>query len=159
MKQKEVSKWLKGITIVLAVMGAFFFGLIVPILAKEMKDGYPEVAFLYGPGLIYSFLIAVLCYIILFNFWKVTCEIGRDNSFSKENAVSFKRISRIALLLSVIWFAGILFLGINMWLNPGILILMVMAVMISIIISIMAAALSHLIWNAYELKKENELTI
>lgn len=36
---------------------------------------------------------------------------------------------------------------------------MITAVLISVMISILAAALSHLILKAYELKQENELTI
>ncbi len=107
MKQSEISGWLKGITIAIGIVGVVFFFLLVPILAGEMKREYPQAAFLYLPGMAYSYVIAAGCYAILYQFWTVCREIGRDNSFSKENA----------------------------------------------------AALSHLVWKAYELKQENELTI
>jgi len=51
------------------------------------------------------------------------------------------------------------FLGANKWLNPGIMLLIIGVIFISIIITVLAAALSHLIIKAYELKQENELTI
>lgn len=159
MKQMEISKWLRGITITLGIMGIVFFFLIVPILADDMRRFNPEVAFLYWPGLIYSFVIAIGCYAVLFFFWKVSVEIGRDNSFSKENAESFINISRITFSLAIIWFAGMIFLTVNRWMQRALFVYMVFAVFISIIISILAAALSRLIIKAYEMKKENELTI
>lgn len=159
MKQKEVSKWLKGITIAIALMGIVFFFFVVPVLADEMRNMYPEVAYLYWPGLIYGGVIGIACYAILLQFWKVCCEIGKDNSFSKENADSFVMICRIALVLSLIWFGGLVYLSCIHCLNPGIAIFMIVAIFISIVIMVLAAALSHLILKAYEMKQENEFTI
>lgn len=159
MRQMETAKWLKGITIILGIMGLLFFFLIMPLLAEEMAKNYPEVSFLYWPGLIYGWFIAFFCYAILLQFWKVCVQIGRDNSFSKENAKAFAVISRLALLLAGVWFFGMLALALKRWLNPGIGIFMILAVIISVIVAILAAALSHLIQKAYELKLENELTI
>lgn len=159
MKQSEIAKWLKAISIAIAIMGIFFFFLVVPILAGQMKTEYPEVAFLYWPGLCYGWLIAAGCYYILYQFWKVAKEIGNDNSFSLENCSSFVKMSRMALIMALIWFIGLLILSICKWMNPGILILMLLAIFISLVISILTAALSHLIRKAYEMKQENELTI
>lgn len=159
MRQKEIAGWLKGITMVLAVMGLVFFLVLLPVLAAQFRDELPEVSWLYWPGLLYGWGIGVVCFLILYQFWKVCVEIGRDNSFSMENAASFKHISRFALLLALIWFAGIAFLACSRMLWPGILIFLLVAVLLSAIVSILAAALSHLILKAYELKKENELTI
>ena len=38
MQQKEISRWLKAITIVLALMGAVFFLYIVPVLESMCAD-------------------------------------------------------------------------------------------------------------------------
>lgn len=159
MHQMETARWLKGITIILGIMGLLFFFLIMPLLAEEMVKNYPEVSFLYWSGLIYGWFIALFCYAVLFQFWKVCVQIGRDNSFSRENANAFAVISRLALILAGVWFMGMLALALRRWLNPGIGIFLILAVLISIIIAILAAALSHLIQKAYELKLENELTI
>ena len=118
MQQKEISRWLKAITIVLALMGAVFFLYIMPVLAMSWRDA--------------------------------------DES---ENAKCFRNISHFALLLSVVWFAGIVFLAILAVRQPGISIFMITAVLLSVMISVLAAALSHLVLKAYELKQENELTI
>lgn len=159
MRQGEIAKWLKGITIVIAVMGAVFFLGLLPMLGKELAVLYPEVSWLYVPALLYGWCIGLFCYGILFQFWKVCVEIGRDNSFSMENANAFKNISRIALMLGVVWFFGIVILAVSGFLQPGILLIMLAMVMIHMIIAVLAAALSHLILKAYEMKQETELTI
>ena len=84
--------------------------------------------------------------------------------FVSKRMCNFKSISSeteffFALLLAVVWFAGIVFLAILAVRQPGISIFMITAVLLSVMISVLAAALSHLILKAYELKQENELTI
>lgn len=159
MTQSEISKWLKAVTILLAVMGIVFFGDIIPILAVISRKNYPELAFLFYPGLIYSLALAVPCYGILYQFWKVCIQIGRNNSFSKENAVSFSIMSRFAFFLTIEWFIGLLFLSIGGWMKTGALVILIFGSFLSIIVTIIAAALSHLVHKAYELREENELTI
>ena len=84
MQQKEISRWLKAITIVLALMGAVFFLYIMPVLAMSWRDADESLAYLFMPGLLYGWCIAVICYAILYQFWKVCVQIGKDNSFSKK---------------------------------------------------------------------------
>ncbi|MDE7311863.1 MAG: DUF2975 domain-containing protein [Eubacterium sp.] len=159
MKQAEIARWLKGITLGIGIMGAVWFFLLVPMVAGEMRRDYPAAAFLYWPGLLYSFVIAAGCYAVLYQFWTVCCEIGKDRSFSRENAAAFRRISGIAVVLAIVWFAGIVGLAAVRCIQFGILIFMVFAVFISFAVAICAAALSHLVYKAYELKQESELTI
>lgn len=159
MRQQEVSKWLKAITGILALLGLFFFIWVMPQLVREMAEGYESKEYFTYCGVLYGWGIAVCCYAMLWQFWKVCVQIGKDNSFSKENAKSFVIISRLSLVLAGIWFVGIVFLEIVVWLELGKLFFMVRAVLVCIILAILSAALSHLILKAYELKQENELTI
>ena len=105
MQQKEISRWLKAITIVLALMGAVFFLYIMPVLAMSWRDVDESLAYLFMPGQMYGCCIAVICYAILYQFWKVCVQIGKDNSFSKENAKYFRNNRHFALLLAVVWLA------------------------------------------------------
>ena len=114
----EISKWLKGVTIGVGFMGALFFAWIMPVTADTYRKAVPELAYLYWPGMIYGWVIGAGCYWILFQFWNVCTEIGRDNSFSMENVKSFQIISRTAAVIGVIWFTGMLFLAWNRWVNP-----------------------------------------
>lgn len=84
MKQTKISYWLKGMTILLAVMGIFFFGALTAYAFRLKAQGNV----LWG-WVGFSWYIAVLCYLILFEFWRVCTQIGKDNSFSLENAKYF----------------------------------------------------------------------
>ena len=159
MTQSEISKWLKAVTVLLAVMGMVFFFMVIPVLAVISKRYYPELAFLFYPGLVYDLMIAVPCYAILYHFWQVCRQIGCDNSFSKENADAFAAISRLAFFLMIEWFVGLPLLAIGGWMKTGALVILIFGVFLSMIVTIAAAALSHLILKAYELRQENELTI
>ena len=159
MTQSEISKWLKAVTVLMAVMGIVFFFIIVPILAVISKWRYPELAFLFYPGLAYDVAIAIPCYAILYHFWQVCRQIGLDNSFSKENANAFISISRFSFFLTIEWFIGLLFLAIGGWMKTGALLILIFGIFLSMIVTIITAALSHLILKAYEMRQENELTI
>ena len=159
MQQMEVSKWLKAITILTAIAGLIFFLVVMPLLAHDFAVMYPEAAYLMWPGMIYGWCIGVVCYAILYRFWKVCVEIGRDNSFSEENAIAFRTISRLAMVLAGMWFCGVVFLAIVRALGPAFAIFMILIAFICIVIAVLAAALSHLIYKSYEMRRENDLTI
>ena len=129
MSQKQVAGWLKGITLSIAGMGLLFFGLVVPYLAWDMAVTYPDYAALRIPGILYGWGIAVFCYAILYQFWKVCVQIG------------------------------ILFLAAKRALGPAFLIFMILLIFINVVIAVLAAALSHLIYKSYEMKQDAELTI
>ena len=65
MKQMEVSKWLKSITILTAAAGLIFFFVVMPLLAHDLADAYPEASYLMWPGMLYGWGIGALCYAIL----------------------------------------------------------------------------------------------
>lgn len=159
MSQKEVSRWLKGITIAIGLMGVLFFFVVMPYMAQDMADTYPEVSYLMWPGMIYGWGIGVICYAILYQFWKVCVEIGRDNSFSAENARAFVMISRLSIVAALVWFVGIVVLALVGCLGAAFGFLMILIAFIFIVVAILAAALSHLIYKSYELKQEQDLTI
>lgn len=159
MERMETAKWLKGITIIIGVVGLVFFLVLMPMMAEYYEETYPALAYLKWPGMIYGWGIGVLCYAVLFQFWKVCVEIGKDNSFSKENAKSFLVISRLTAVLAVVWFAGIVALAFEKCLVLSDTIFLLLIVFVFIVLAILAAALSHLIYMAYEMRRENELTI
>lgn len=159
MQQKEIASWLKGITIIIACMGAVFFLWMLPVRLREVRELYPEAGVLYVPGLVYCAVTAVICYAILYQFWKVCRQIGVDNSFSEENARSLKIMSRLSVLMSLLWFCGLLAAALAGCMHVGIMMRMLFVVFAGIVFGICTAALSHLVLKAYEMKQENDYTI
>lgn len=159
MTQKSLSKWLKGIIIGIAVCGAVIYCYLVPAYGQQAAEAYPEFSHCYVPWLTVIWVSAIPCYLGLYFGWKITGEIGRDNSFSMENARYLKNISMLALLDSGYFFLAnliLLFLNMN---HPGIFLISLFVEFAGVAVAVTAAALSHLVQKAAEIQNENELTI
>lgn len=159
MNQKKMSIMLKTIAVFAGIMGIICLAIIMPFMARECRIMYEEAAYLYWPGMCFGWLIGVLFFIALYQFWKICNEIGRDNSFSEENMRSLNIISVSALAAAGICFVGLVSLILNGTISIGFFVLMSLLVFVSLTISIIATVLSHLVKKAYELKQESEFTI
>lgn len=159
MSQKSLSKWLKSIIAGMAACGAIIYLYLVPIWGKDLAEANPELAYCYIPWLVVILISAIPCYWVLYFGWKISTEIGKDNSFSEENASYLKNISILAALDSAYFFTAnlvLMILGMN---HPGLFLISLLVVFVGIAITVAAAALSHLVKKAADIKKENELTI
>lgn len=159
MSQKNLSKWLKGIIAGMAVCGAIIYLYLIPVWGRDLVEANPEFSNCYIPWLAVLLISAIPCYWGLYFGWKISAEIGKDNSFSKENASYLKNISMLAALDSVYFFGAnlvLMLLGMN---HPGIFLLSLFVVFAGIAVTVAAAALSHLVKKAADMKEENELTI
>ncbi|MDI6618455.1 MAG: DUF2975 domain-containing protein [Clostridiales bacterium] len=159
MKQSELAKWLKCIIIISAFIGLFLCGLIAPLLGSDAASANPELKFMLWPSLIFIWITAVPLYMALWESWLISCDISNDNSFCDQNAKRLKSISKLALCECIFYLAAIITLMALNMLHPGILLIAVLIIFISISISVTSAALSHLVEKASALKQENDLTI
>ena len=159
MTQKSLSNWLKGIIIGIALCGLVIYVFLLPMFGRDLADANPEFAYCYEPWLAILWISAVPCCLVLYNGWKITTQIARDNSFSLENACYLKRICILALVDSVYFFLAnlvLLFLGMN---HPGILLASLFVDFAGVVVAVTAASLSHLVLKAAEIQQENQLTI
>ena len=187
--QYRMSVRLKIVAVAIGVIGAVFFAAVFSVkgyLARELLGHYDLVSFsvsvparIYtAAGMIFTAVVMAGCYKILWHFWGVCTEIGRDNSFSAENAQLFKRMSRtsagcaacygISLMLSLFNLAADyplyrLIAGTNRtemelynWVGLGAYGLMLV---LFILFAVLASALSELVRRASEVQAENDLTI
>ncbi|MBL4937799.1 DUF2975 domain-containing protein [Clostridium sp. YIM B02515] len=159
MNQLRLSKWLKIIVGGTAICGSVIYFYVIPFWGKDIINSNPEFALWYVPWLIFIWITSLPCYAVLICGWKIANEIGKDNSFCRKNANLLKFISILAASDSVIFFTGnIILLLLNMN-HPGIILLGFFIVFGGIGVAVTAAALSHLIYKAAQIREENELTI
>lgn len=159
MEQLSLSKWLKSIAIGIGLIGLIIYLLIIPLWGHDLVQANVDLANYYWPWLIFIWITGIPCFMVLFEFWKICCEIGNDNSFSKENVNSLKRISQLLISDCIILFIGnvvLFFLNMN---HPGIALIMLFIMFAGIAVAVLSASLSHLVLKAYKMKEENELTI
>ena len=159
MEQKKLSVWLKGIVAGIGICGAVVYCYILPVIGKDLAAAYPEFSGNYWPWLIFLWLTAIPCYIVLADGWRIAGEIGADRSFSGKNARLLKQISMLAAGDSAFFFLGnvvLFFLNKN---HPSILLASLFIIFAGVAVSVAAAVLSHLVYKAAVLQEENDLTI
>lgn len=159
MEQKSFASLLK-----IVIVGAFIFGLficayVLPACGDIFKNAYPEFSYAYWPWLIFLWIAAIPCFIALIIGWWISTNIGKDKSFSMENAKYLKIVAWLAAGDSGYFFVGnvvLLFLNMN---HPGILFGSMAIVFIGIAITVFAACLSHMVHKAALLQEQSDLTI
>lgn len=159
MSQKGIAKLLKIFCGVVALVGAFFFLLYVPLRIEELAEMFPEAAYLKWPGIIGIWVIAVLCYVVLGNFWMICVRIGEDNSFCNENADCMKRMGLLSFAVAVLLTGAAFFLGCLGFLGIAYFLVYFFAMCVVCGVGVLCLALSALIRRAAQMKEENDLTI
>ena len=160
MNQKNLSIWLKAVIIGTGIFGLIVFGFFIPAYGVSFASLNPEVAYCYWPWLIFLWLCAVPCFVSLFFGWKIADNIGADKSFSFENAKNLKIISALAAGDSAFFLIGNWSLVLMDMSHPGVAIILApLVIFVGIAISIVSAALSHLVYKSAVLQSESDLTI
>ena len=157
--QNQIALELKLVAIFIALLGLIFFGGFTAYAYIYRPDYNLPLAEYIRSNIVYIWLTAFICYTILFFFWRIVNEIGKDNSFSIENEKNFKYMSYCCLLVIV---ENVIRLAI--WTVKGNVDLIavsytVLKMIVFAVITVFCIALSKLVRNAYEIKLENELTI
>ena len=159
MEQKTLSRWLKAALIAVGLCGLAVCALILPSCAQSVLDAYPEMKDRYWAWLIFLWITALPCFAALIVGWRIAHNIGRDRSFSNENARHLKRISQLAAGDTAFFFAGnVLLMLLNMS-HPGVLLASLLISLVGVAVTVAAAALSHLVLKAALLQEQSDLTI
>ncbi|MDO4169521.1 MAG: DUF2975 domain-containing protein [Lachnospiraceae bacterium] len=160
MDKKSLEFWLKVVMIGLGLAGIILYMIVLPFFAKETFDyagGVWKSAF--WPWMVFLWITAIPCYVVLFYGWRIASRIGIGKSFSRQNAMDMKKIGMLALGDSAIFVGGsilLLFFHIN---HPGILLMSIFIPFIGVSIAVVAMVLSHFIYKAALMEEEAELTI
>ncbi len=159
MTQKTLSAVLKTITVCAAVCFAVVFFVLIPMYGRAIVLEYPEFEYCYAPWLAFLLTFSLPCFAALFLGWKIAANIGRDRSFSYDNAKYLGVISVLAGADSAFFFIGNIVLLCLSMSHPSIALLSIFATFAGTAIGAICAALSHLVRKAADIKAENDLTI
>ena len=159
MNQSFLSKWLKLIIIVVGLCGLLVYTWVIPSLGQTLAASYPEFAYCYLPWMILIWVTGIPCYVALAFGWRIAGNIGKNYSFSIENAKLLKRIAILAVADTGFFFVmNIVYLLLNMN-HPAFVLMSLIVLVIGIAISAVSAALSHLVRKAADLQEQSDLTI
>ena len=159
MKQKGLSRWLKAIIIGVGVCGLVILFAVIPQTGFDMAILYPEFSWCFWPWLIFLWMTGIPCFAVLVLGWKIASNIGKDRSFTLENAGYLKWIAWIMAVDSAFFFIVNIIYGLLGMNHPGILIMSVLVTFAGVIVTVVAAVLSHLVRKAADLQEQSDLTI
>lgn len=159
MEQKRIADGLKFFTVIVAVVGVVFFLWYAPGLVIRYTAFVPRAEALKWPGLIVVWVIGFLCYIALWEFWRICTRIGSDNSFCQKNARSMQNIALMAFLAAVLMLiAGITLACCGLLVRLAAVKLFFL-IFVACGLGVLCLALARLVETAAKLKEENDLTI
>ncbi len=159
MGQKSLSNWLKLVIVGTAICGVIVYAIVFPAYGADLVSRYPEFSDRYWPWLVFLWVTGVPCYAALAIGWRIAERIGRDQSFTSENARGLKWVSWLAAGDAAAFFLGnVILLLLNMS-HPGVLLLSLMVAFAGVAVAVAAAALSHLVEKAVGLQEQSDLTI
>ena len=156
---KHPERGMKLAAVAAAALGLLAAFVLLPALASAMLEEYPAYQKWYWPGLVYCWIVLLPGFAGLWEFWKICVQIGRDDSFSQENARSLFRICLLALTMAALLVAGVATLCLLGMGLPALLIAMLGFAAACALVALLANALSQLVRRAAAIKSENDLTI
>ena len=156
---KHPERGMKLAAVAAAALGLLAAFVLLPALASAMLEEYPAYQKWYWPGLVYCWIVLLPGFAGLWEFWKVCVQIGRDDSFSQENARSLFRICLLALTMAALLAVGVAALCLLGMGLPALLIAMLGFAAACALVALLANALSQLVRRAAAIKSENDLTI
>lgn len=156
MSQKTLSKLLKVMLVILSFCALCVYVVFTLSLVFAQEQELIEMR-VHWLIIILATAIPV-CFAVYYAFL-TAANIGKDKSFSQENA---KNLGRIALLAAIdsAWLAicNVVMIFFNMH-HPGVFIVLTGVIVIGSAISAAAACLSHLVKKAASLQEQSDLTI
>ncbi len=157
-RQKRIARYLKILSVVVGAALIAFTVIAANFVVSERGS-----VFFHRPAAVFYFWLlwysCILCLMIFYRMWRIFNEIGKANSFSMENAHSFRLISVYSFLIFAGYPVGIIFAAAAGCLTHALVFMSAVTSLISLAFGISCRCLSALTANAYEIKSENDLTI
>lgn len=165
MRKSGVVLPLKALVVACGAVFALAAVFLVPYAGHLVAGTF---SFRVGAGLCaaYLYLTMIPAALALADGWKIFCDIGRDQSFSRENAARLRRVSLYAAVDTALYGAlcagayafGYRAAGESAVVNYTAFITLIIT-FFGALLTVVVRALSALVLDAARLKDENDLTV
>lgn len=159
MKQKRLALCLKVCTVIIALAAGLILLVILPNQAAWCLEVCPEFQWLTIPTYILVCGSYLPCLGALVAFYRICMEIGRDNSFCRENVRRLLFIAGCAVTGILLCVTQAVLMAAAQALHPGVLLLCLLICLFGITVAAAAAILSHLVEKACDLREDHDLTV
>ena len=147
--------FLKLVIVILGLIVLAICAFALPALIGSDKTGY------YRPILIGLYVPALPFFFALYQALKLLGYIDKNLAFSEMSVKAFAVIKYCALLIAVIFTAGMpyIYIAADRDDAPGVIVIGLVIIFASLVIATFAAVLQKLVQNAVVMKSENDLTV
>ena len=148
--------------VTVCIIGIIIIALSIfwlPWLANSTVEMFPEFSYLQYPVLIGLYVTSLPFLYALYQSFKILNYIEEGNAFSELSVKSLNYIKFCAVVISILYVIGAIFLMSQNALHPGIAIIGVIIVFTSFVIAVFSAILQKLLQHALDIKCENDLTV
>ena len=159
MNQIKLARWLKCILAVAGLCALALYAGVIPVEGLRLQAAYPEFSNRFFPWLIFLWISGIPCFAALVLAWRIVVNIGKDRSFSMDNARLLQWISRLAAGDAVFFFLGNVLLLLLDMSHPGVVLAALVIVFVAVAVAVAAAVLSYLVQKAAALQEQSDLTI
>ena len=157
MNQKGLSLMLRLLVAVVAAAGAALSAVLIRYghtLCLERNQ--PQ---LFAPCLIFFLLTLAVVYVALCLSWRMFASIGRDQSFTPDNARRLKSISWLSFADALAYLLALPVLVNVTSVKPLTVLVLLLLAFAGLCMTVASACLSHLVKKAADLKRDQDLTI
>ena len=159
MKQDALAKWIKFVITGVGICGLIVYSVIMPRFGAYLVKQNTMLERNVLPWLVLIWVSAIPCYGVLILGWKVADNIRKDRTFSYDTAKYLKWVSYLAMGDSIfVLITHVIFLVLDMS-AAAVMLVIIIVVFFGVSISVVAAAVSHLVIKAADIQEENELTV
>ena len=159
MKSKTFSSLMK-ISVLIATIGGLFICIFaVPDLGKSIVSSYPEFSSWYWSWLIFVWVVAIPCFILLVYVWKVSDCVKNETVFTIETSKMVRAGVILLLVDAALLFVGnviLLLLSMN---HPGVVLLSIVIAVVEVVVALFGEIVYQYLIKAAILKEESEGTI
>ncbi|TDL82724.1 DUF2975 domain-containing protein [Peribacillus frigoritolerans] len=154
-------------TILFLYAAVFVMGITVlclclfwlPDLADYMAELFPEFAYLKWPVLTGAYLTVIPFYYALFQAIKLLRFIDEKRAFTDHAVTTLQRIKQCALVITILYTAGIILLGTQNALHAGLALIGFIVIFAALTIAFFAVVLQAIFSTALKMKAEIDLTV
>ncbi|WP_077702645.1 DUF2975 domain-containing protein [Virgibacillus dokdonensis] len=148
--------------IAIFVIGIVVFGLCIfalPPLASSSAEMFPDFSYLQYTILLGLYVTTIPFFYALYQAFKLLTYMEKQLAFSAFAVRSLARIKYSAIVISLLYMIGMIYLLTQSALHPSIAIVGLAILFSAIVTMLFAAVLQGLLKNAMKIQSENELTI
>lgn len=145
---------LRGLIAVLIALLLFVQLIMIPAVAAETARRNPDLAYLEVPGIIGAVLFLVLVEVVLVCVFVLLSLVRADRIFSSQAFRYVDVIIGTMLASAVLLVASFIVLATGRAVNPGILVLAVFGVVVSLSLALLVGVMRGLLRKALELEQD-----